>query len=276
MTRLGVRSPTARVGMALSLTIAALTRGLQAQCPANVGGEVEDLFQSDAVYPQERGEVQLAIAPSYETDGGMRSTAFVLQAQGGLTNVLQLEAEWDGPVRSGQAGSGYTWDVGNLTVGPRIIFKCPRSSPYHVALGLKVELPIGSENGDRRFGIEAGAIFARDVPAIRAHVFTGLSIAAPLGRGDGGVGASGATDAGTSVVWDSGLFVRAGVFRATGEFTVSRDAAVQTDLYVTPGVIWHSPPWEIGLGVPIPLTRGASRGAQMHFVYAFGGDGDER
>src|SRR5258708_20110087 len=60
-----------------------------AQCTVPPGRPVEDLFRSDVVFPQERGEMQLEVLPAFEKDGDGRSMSFGLAGQYGLTRAWQ-------------------------------------------------------------------------------------------------------------------------------------------------------------------------------------------
>jgi len=232
---------------------------------------VEDFFLSDVVYPQEQGETQIEVAPSLVTGRDGQSAGLVFSAQYGVSGIWQLEASWDGPARSGQSGQIHTWDVGNLEIGTKRSFPCVGATANHASVNFDLELPTASGSSDRRIRIQPSAIFGRDIQAIRAHLFTQLLISMPLGST--GAGTSGA--AGTRTQCNFGMLVKSGAFRATGEFTVSRGPEAVTDLTLTPGVIWHSAPWEVGLGTMIPVSQGAGKGALFHVVYEFGGGGDD-
>jgi hypothetical protein len=243
----------------------------EAQCVASPERPVEDFFLSDVVYPQERGEWQLELAPSLVTERDGQAAGLAFSAQYGVSGVWQLEANWDGPSRRG--GSIPTWDVGNLQIGAKRSFPCVGVRANHASISFDLDLPTATGSTDRRIRIRPSAIFGRDVQAIHAHVFTQFLLATPVGS----FGGATPTDAtGTFAQCNLGMFVKSGAFRATGELTASRSPDAVTDFTLTPGIIWHSAPWEVGLGAMIPVSQGAGRGALFHVVYEFGGGEDEQ
>jgi hypothetical protein len=259
----------------LILCVLGATRRANGQCVRSEGRPVEDLIRSDVVYPQERGEMQIELLPAFESSGNVHSWALAVATQYGVTNAVQLEASWAGPVSSAEPGKARTWDVGNLTVGSKLVFMCMGRTAFHSSVSLDVEMPTGTEEGDRRPRIQPTMIFARDLRALHAHVFTSAQLSIPVGRvtsADSLVSPpSSAEIAGTDLQWDAGGFIRFKTLRVTGEVTLLHQAGERAALQLTPGLIWHSEPWEVAVGAFTTVDGPPARGALFHVVYAFGG-----
>ncbi len=230
---------------------------------------VQDLFASDVVYLQERGETQLEVRPARETSDDGRTTTLSLVAEHGLTDWLQLELEWDARewtrTPSGDQSSGR----GDLAFGTRAGWRCIGGSPYHLSIGADLEVPAGSEgdagNAGRRLRAAPFVILGRNV-GDTAQLFTALSMSTPLTQ---------RADQPAAVYRsDTGGFIRlVHGFRATTEIAVEGGRERGTDVQWIPGVLWHRrDTLEVGVGVLTALTPDAPHGVVGHVVLEFGGD----
>lgn len=222
---------------------------LYGQCGATgMHRPIEDLFASDVVYPQERGEAQIEVKRAAETDPDEHKPPFVLTTEYGLTNSWQLGAQWDRTRRT-------------VRVGSKVAFRCLHGLPYRLAIGAESEF-----EGTGRVQIEPNVILARDF-ANRAHVFTSWSAAARVARG---------SEPGERWAFaaDSGIAVRvAPGIRFTTELPFNGGPNVPVAVQIIPGVLWH---WddriEVGAGALLRATRDADHGVLMHIVCEVGGE----
>ncbi len=264
---------TLRVGVAMVAVACCLgTAGRAAgQCNEKATHRpIEDLFLSEIVFPQERGETQLEFRPLWQRDPEGRTSAVGLNVEYGLSNAWQIETEWDGLVSTRDPSGATTSGVGDVSIGSKFFLKCIKGSPYHLSVGADVEFPAGTlpeaENGVAR--MLPAVVFGRDV-ATMAHLFSSVVVAVPLThRGDQS----------WDFVSDSGMFVRVvRGFRATAEVSVSGGPDLRRRVEFVPGCLWH---WrdrvEVGAGLLIPVSRDAPHGVLTHVVYEFGGEHDAR
>ncbi len=56
---------------------------------------IQEVFQTELVYPQERGEVQLTFSPRYGKGGGQSLFQAPVSVEYGITKNWQVEVEWD-------------------------------------------------------------------------------------------------------------------------------------------------------------------------------------
>jgi hypothetical protein len=224
------------------------------------------------VYPQERGETQLETRPTRQIDSDGRISALGLIAEYGLTDRWQVETEWDGPVWNRPMSGPATSGVGNVSAGSKIAFRCISGSPYHVSIGVDVELPTSTiedtDGDDADVRLAPMATLGRDVGGA-GHIFTAIVLAAPLThRGD--------RTARWTFASDTGMFVRVvRGFRATAELSADGGPQRRTDVLFVPGLLWH---WrdrvEIGVAMSIAVSHDAPHGLLTHLVYELGGEHD--
>src|SRR5580765_6843396 len=55
---------------------------------------VQELFQTDLVYPQEAGELQLTLAPAFRRERDASVSEISVSLEYGLTDAWQVEVEW--------------------------------------------------------------------------------------------------------------------------------------------------------------------------------------
>lgn len=204
---------------------------------------VQDVFQSELVYPQEGGEVQFTSAPTFCHRHGDPLISNPISLEYGLTNRWQLELEWRSFVqKTRDLASGGT---GDLEIGTKYSFRLARA-PL-AAIGISVLLPIGDEArgfGEGSWQFEPHFTLAGDLPWFRnTHVFSHISL--------GFSSENGSDDSPVEINFNSGWIVPFQSLRLTTEFNCSNDS----QFYLTPGLIWDTPGQiEFGAGVPLGLT----------------------
>lgn len=260
---------------ALAMLVApALAHAESAECGARRAHRpVQDLFASDVVYLQERGETQLEVKPSRLASDEGRTTTLTAVAERGLTDWWQLEVDWDAREWTRSPEGERSSQRGDLVVGSRLGWRCIGGSPYHLSVSADLELPAeadaaGSDTGGhsgRPLRFAPSLILARDVGGT-TQIFTGLSMSTPINQRE--------TQPERTYASDTGFFVRlVHGFRVTSELAVERGAERGTEVQWIPGVLWHRrDTLEVGVGLLTAVTRDAPHGVAGHFVFEFGGD----
>ena len=254
-----------RVGVAMAAVACCLgsAHPAAAQCRPGIRRPIQDVFLSEIVFPQERGEVQLELRPTHERDSDGRTSAAGVNVEYGLSDAWQIETEWDGPMWSRDPSGVLTAGVGDVSVGSKYVFRCIKGSRYHFSVGVDVALPTGTIS-DGAARVAPSAVFGRDV-ATGGHLFTSLVVEAPVTH---------RADQSWAFVSDSGMFVRVvRGFHATAEVSVTGGPDRKRFVQFVPGWLWH---WrdrvELGAGLLVAASRDAAHGVLTHVVYEFGGE----
>ena len=270
-----VRSRSAVVLIVTALLGVALPRTLFADCGARrIHRSVEDLFASDVVYLQEKGEVQLELKPARTRAGGSRTTAIEADIEYGPRDWWQVETEWEARQWRRLPDGTVTAEVGDIGIGTRVGSRCVAGSPYLVSMGLDITIPsdVIADIGEatRHVGLAPSFIIARDI-ARAAQVFSSFEVEARVDHRRSGIGD-------WTYASDTGMFVRiVRGFRLTAEFSVGGGPDRDNEVHVIPGVLWHrGDTIEVGVGLLTPVSHDTPRGMLAHVVCEFGGHHDEK
>lgn len=226
---------------------------------------LQDLFQSETVFPQERGETQITLSPNYSWGRDGRVAAVAFAAEYGITDSFQIGVEWDGVARNMPRGERSHSGVGDLEIAAKYSWMHIGDRGMHAAFDVALTLPTGDEDrdlGEGRYFFTPSAVVAADIRGWRgAQVFANFGAEIALGSSPEG-----------RTSW----FLNVGAFAPIGEWT----PAIECNLsetegnYVTPGIIWRvAPGFELGFGMPVGLNRRADRyRAILLLTHEFGGD----
>jgi hypothetical protein len=223
---------------------------------------LQELFFTEVVYPQEKGEIQLTLSVLLDRSGPERSGLIPLSIEYGVTDRWQIGAGWDGytqfdntpfkHLRTARASVGTKYSVMNI-----------KDSPVHAAVGVDVEFP---DNG----------AFPDDEGETGVEADTFIALAADLGRGVtlfGSGGYSLESRAATELFKngerpDAPATVSFGALLAFHRATVALEYTNRNDglpwrldgsPLVTPSFVFHpGHQWELAAGIPFPL-RGEHR-----------------
>jgi hypothetical protein len=239
---------------------------------------IEELFKTDNVFPQDKGELEVELASAYQNHSGEDTWSLPVSLEYGLTDQLQVEAEWDGLVSKYPRNQPVARGIGDLELGTQYSFLNVGGSLFHIAPRFSVELPLGDVNNDISDGFveyQPAVVIARDFPEWhRTEIFgeIGASFVQRVKRpsdADDAESASHELDLGT------GFFTLFAHGAATMEINWDNNQwnhhGTENDLYVTPGYIWKvMRELELGIGVPIGLNRKSDRfDIDAHAVYEF-------
>nr|NIV06662.1 hypothetical protein [candidate division Zixibacteria bacterium]NIW78454.1 hypothetical protein [Calditrichia bacterium] len=220
---------------------------------------IQEVFQSDLVYPQEEDEIQFTFFPSFRQGESAKAARTLVEIEYGITDAFQLIFEWEGLLYkepdNGPAVSG----PGNLELGGQYSWMALGDGNTHFAFGTLVEFPTGPvDNGltDGFLEWKQFVILARDFPRWnQSQLFVELGfnwvdrIRTP---------SQGAARKAHDLFWNVGGFLPIGPWRLTLEINGSNNqwnGGNNNDVFLTPGVIYKlSKAWEAGVAVPVGLT----------------------
>jgi len=170
---------------------------------------VQELFLTELVYTQDRGEIQLATGMRTQWNHDLLQQ-WPVQAEYGITDRLQLQVEWAGWERLRPMGLPAATGPGDVSVGAKYSFMNIRGSAFRGALSFEAGLPLGSEKkglGEGVMSYTPSFLFARDLSQRhRLQLFTqiGVSFVQRVSRDK--VLADN-TPAAHELEWNSGVFV---------------------------------------------------------------------
>ncbi|NEV60823.1 hypothetical protein [Thiorhodococcus minor] len=237
---------------------------------------IEDLFKSELVFPQERGELQIASFPSYREGPEGSVVSVPIGIEYGITDAFQLEVEWDAYVDADgdsaeESGSGQ----GNFQLGLMYAMIDIAGSGFHVAAGAEYEIASGDqvflENGNRADSQELYLIFAKDLAeASTSLVFVQVGVELQPDRREAAtlVGAlhddpeiMGSEDDDDGALDPNVWFLNLGGYTPLGEAILSLELNLseeEEERFVTPGISYQpGGGLELGLGVALGLTEEA-------------------
>jgi len=220
---------------------------------------IQEMFQSDLVYPQEEDEVQLTLFPSFRKNENSENTRTLFEVEYGITDAFQIIFEWDGLLYQNPDEGPTLSGPGNIELGGQYSWMALGDGNTHFSFGTLIELPVGPvENGLTEGFIEVQpfAVLARDFPELnQSQVFVELG----FNWVDRIRNVSGDDEPEIdSIFWNVGAFFPFGSWRATLEINGSNnkwDGGNDNEVFITPGIIYKlSKEWEIGIASPIGIT----------------------
>lgn len=252
------------------LALAALIHSVNAQSSTNQteNQPLQEVFQTELVYPQEKGEFQLTFAPRFSRKDDERKTDLPVRLEYGITNRWQVEVEYNTFTRRRSLDSGETErSTGDVSISTKYSFLNIKKSNFHTSLQFEVEFPTGNVDKDLSEGFieyQPSASFAKDFPRLnRLQIFSqvGVSLKQRVKKPRGG----GELESGAHDFFlNGGFFLPVKRVRFVGEINWKTNQwnrrGSENELYVTPGFVYKLPGrWELGIGVPIGGTRDADK-----------------
>lgn len=263
----------------LSFSIARAEDADDLQSTNRVERPIEELFKTDVVYPEEKGESELELGTLYEKNNPHHETWNVpVSMEYGLTDKWQAEAEWNSYIWRNSHGHTVAHGIGDLELGTQYSFMNVGGSLFHISPLFQVELPLGDVNTDLSEGFveyEPSVVFARDFPQLhQTQLFTqvGVSFVQRVKRP---ADADDAEPPANEFNLGAGFFTLWPFGATTFEFNWNDNKwnhhGEENQLYVTPGVLWRvTPGIELGLGVPVGLNQQSDRyQIAAHAVWEF-------
>ncbi len=198
----------------------------------------EEVFWAELVYPQERGELQIAISPWINTSTNFGQTPFVVEY--GLSDTWQLEAEWSGP--------GYKSESSLFEFGTKYTFLNLFDRGVHLALGNEIEIPISTSG----VATETFFVLAKDFSKFgNFHLFTQGALEFEISEADDSL-----EKEALGWSWHIGALFPGERLHFSAEVSWRHEDDLHT--YLTPGLIWEIlGGFQIGVGIPIGLSDSA-------------------
>lgn len=234
---------------------------------------LQDVFQSELVYPQEKNEFQITLLPQYQTSSDFNSFNIPFNTEFGLTDSWQVALGLNSfrkiVPHSGSSVSG----IGDLQIGSKYSFMNIRNSNFHAAVGFELSIPFRSDDNDddnRFISYEPYISFAVDFPKLnQIHLFamTSMEFFGQKNKVDEDMEP-------TEFNLNGGFLFPYKFIVLTTEFSCNTNklsGGDEIELYYTPGLILNLPgTWETGLGVPIGLNQQSdSFGIIAMFTFEF-------
>jgi hypothetical protein len=230
---------------------------------------IQGVFQTDLVYSQDKGEVQLTLAPQWHRAGKSREWIIPLTIEYGLTGAWQVELEWEMFKHSNPGEGSTTLGVGDLAIGTQYSFLNIGGAHFHAAVALHILFPTGNIHDDLTEGFieyEPSLILAKDFPGLNnLQLFTqiGIGLVQRIKSPDDSAEREPAAH---EFFLSAGFFLPfqhpIGTFAFTSEFTWTtnewNNSGKEDQKYYTPGLVWNlDNGWEIGIGAAIGLNDDA-------------------
>ena len=221
---------------------------------------IQEMFQSNLVYPQEKDEIQFTLFPSFNKNQSGQKARTLFEVEYGITDAFQVIFEWDGLLFQNPVTGPTIAGPGNIEVGAQYSWMALGDGNTHFSFGNLIELPVGPvANGLTEGFIEVQPfiVLARDFPELnQSQIFFefGFDWVDQVRN----VPESSEPEV-DSISWNVGAFFPIGFWRATLEINGSNnkwDGGSRNDIYITPGTIYKlSKEWEIGIAAPIGATN---------------------
>ena len=237
---------------------------------------LQELFQTDVVYPQEAGEWQFTLAPVFRREGAADVSEISASVEYGLTDAWQVGVGWSPLMRRNPEIGRTTRGIGDVELGTKYSFLNIDGSSFHAAARFSVHLPSGSIDKELTDGFveyDPSLILAKDFPKLHnaqlfAQIGLGLvqRVKEPAKVGD-------RQPAAHQFIWSAGFFVPFKRWVPTVEFSANNNrwnhGGTDNQMYLTPGCVWKLfRSAQIGVGVPIGLNRSSdSVGIISQFIY---------
>ena len=220
---------------------------------------IQEMFQSNLVYPQEEDEIQFTLFPSFSKNQSAEKARTLFEVEYGITDAFQIIFEWDGLLYKNPNNGPSISGPGNIEVGAQYSWMGLGDGNTHFSFGNLIELPVGPVDDGLTEGfleVNPFIVLARDFPeSNQSQIFVelGFNWAEKIRTVP-----SGSDPALNSISWNVGAFYPIGSWRATLELNGSNnewDGGNTNEIFVTPGIINKlSREWEIGIAAPIGTT----------------------
>ncbi len=233
---------------------------------------LQELFLTETVYPQEKGEVQITLGILSDRSRAERPTLLPISIEYGLTNHWQIEGGWDGYTEV----SGQPWQqlrTARASVGTKLSFMNVGGSKLHAAIGVDAEFPnadaFPADEGEDGIEIEPMVAMAFDFP-LRITVFG--SAAASVDAEEVNDLIQRPDDRGTL---SGGALIAFRRIVGALEYTTRSDELpwrLNGGKLLTPSFTVHpGRNWELAVAVPIGINAGQRRpGLALHILKEIG------
>ena len=229
---------------------------------------LQEVFQTELVYPQEKGEFQTTFAPRFSRRRDERETELPVRLEYGITDRWQVEVQWVTFSRSrSDFAAKSEKGTGDVSVSTKYSFLNIKKSNFHSSVQFEVNFPTGGaeQNADESFiEYEPSASFAKDFPRLRRlQIFSqiGFNFKQPFKKTRP---TENKDSAAPDFILNGGFFVPYKNVRLVTEINWKTNqwnkSGTQSEIYLTPGLVYKLPgKWEIGIGIPLGVSGDADK-----------------
>ena len=227
---------------------------------------LQEVFQTELVYPQEKGEFQITVAPRFDRRDGERREELPARLEYGITSRWQVEVEFTPFSRRRELETSETANgIGDLSVSTKYSFMNIKDSNFHSSVQFEVGFPTGNVSRELSEGFieyEPSVSFARDFPRLnRLQIFSQVGVnflqRVKKSRDDDDL-----EPAAHEFKLNGGFFAPIKKGRIVGEINWITNqwnkGGRQSEVYLTPGFVYKfSRNFEFGIGTPVGISRDA-------------------
>jgi hypothetical protein len=233
-----------------------------------------ELIFADSIVPQDRHETMLTTGGWMQRGRPETGDQVTQKVEWGVSDHLQVSAFWMAVDRARTADTA-AMGIGDLDLETRYSWRTQPADRWHVALALNVGLPTGNVTRGLGGGVRTAGIallLSGDWPQSRVQVFMTTGVDAVAGT----VATAPITHPRDALFVNGGVSIGASHGWAVVEVSVTNDrwdGGQVNDLRLTPAYVFRlASRCEVAVGVPLGLTRSASRyGAVAKFTFEMGG-----
>jgi hypothetical protein len=128
---------------------------------------IQEMFQSNLVYPQEKDEIQFTLFPSFRKNQNSKKIRTLFEVEYGITDALQIIFEWEGLLYKNPKNDPAIAGVGNIEVGAQYSWMGLGDGNTHFSFGNLIEFPVGPVESGLTEGfieVQPFIVLARDFP----------------------------------------------------------------------------------------------------------------
>lgn len=228
----------------------------QEETKINYFQPLEELFQTELVYPQEKNEFQFSLSPEFQRLNNYNQILIPIKAEYGITNSWQVELDWCSYQNRYIHALSTDKGIGNLQIGTQYSFMNIANSNFHAAAGFEIDIPlrnIPDESEERNLEYEPYVLLAFDFPRLNhSQLFAQAGLGFVLQKG---IRKENEEPETKEFKLNGGLFVPFRKTILTSEISWN-SVNDENQIYYTPGMVLNlSGGWETGIGVPIGLNN---------------------
>jgi hypothetical protein len=234
---------------------------------------VQELFLTEVVYPQGKGEVQFTVGALVDRSQPTHAGLLPISIEYGLTNRWQIEAGWEGYGESPGSPFGEV-RTARLSIGTKYSVMNIARTRLHAAAGINAEFPqagaVGDAQGETRSELEPFVALAGDIRRVTLFGSLGVSVDAGAVKDLAERGIR-PRDPGTA---SFGALIAFSHVTIATEYTDRSDSLpwrLDGAALITPSIVVHlGHEWELAAGTPIGMRRGEhTPGIALHAVKEF-------
>ena len=128
---------------------------------------IQEMFQSNLVYPQEKDEIQFTLFPSFNKNQSGQKARTLFEVEYGITDAFQVIFEWDGLLYQNPMTGPTIAGPGNIEVGAQYSWMALGDGNTHFSFGNLIELtvcPVAIGLTEGFIEVQPFIVLARDFP----------------------------------------------------------------------------------------------------------------